>query len=314
MSQPQVVVGIDGSATPQGAMLWAAAEAARRGASLLIAHAGDAEPADPLAPDVPNAFARLLLTEAEATLGEAGLDCPVSTVVSAENPVHLLTRLSEQADLMVVGSHGLGRRTSALLGSVAFRVAAHSRCPVTLVPTGWDERAATRRPVVVGVPVSAFARSPLYVAFAEAHHRGVPVRAVRTWSRTDWTGELRDLVYTTSPAFEAKQREYVDRMLDPVRTIYPDVPVQVVLSGERIDELLLRETGDAALLVVGSRFADGHNYSRLGPTTSRLIHRASCPAMVVGRSARPAGRTEPASHAAGPESVPTDRPLSAAGS
>ncbi|HTZ43463.1 MAG TPA: universal stress protein [Jatrophihabitans sp.] len=284
MSQPQVVVGIDGSATAQAAMLWAAAEAARRHAELLVVHAGDAEPGVPPAPDVPTAYGRSLVAEAAATVYETGFDGPVRTVIVAENPVHLLTRLSEQSDLVVVGSHGLGRGAGALLGSVAFRVAAHARCPVTVVPSGWDEGSALGRPVVVGVPASVAARSPLYVAFAQARARGVPVRAVRTWSRTDWTGELVDVVYATSPAFEAKQQEYVDRMLAPVREVYPDVPVQTVLSGQRIDDLLLHETDTGALLVVGTRFADGHTYSRLGPTTARLVHRAHCPVLVVGRT------------------------------
>jgi len=43
VSGPEVVVGIDGSDTARSAMYWAAAEADRRGAELVLAHAGDAQ-------------------------------------------------------------------------------------------------------------------------------------------------------------------------------------------------------------------------------------------------------------------------------
>ncbi|HEU5270715.1 MAG TPA: universal stress protein, partial [Jatrophihabitans sp.] len=129
MDKPQIIVGIDGSSTATQAMYWAAIECVRRGAELVLAHAGDAEAGPSPESGMPTGYGRSLLAEAETEVFESALDCPVSTVIAPENPVHLLTRLSEQADLVVVGSHGLGKQASLLLGSVAFRVAAHARCP-----------------------------------------------------------------------------------------------------------------------------------------------------------------------------------------
>jgi len=291
MSHQQIVVGIDGSMTARHALDWAATECGRRGAELVIAHAGDAEPGQPSGPDTPTEFGRSLLAEAEVEVYENGAECPVSTVIGYENPVHLLTRLSERADLLVVGSHGLGEAASALLGSVAFRVAAHARCSIVVVPQDWDEQANRARPVVVGIPAPATARDPLHAAFAEAALRGVPVHAVRTWSRIDWTDELANLIYATSPAFEARQQEYVDQVLEPVRACYPDVPVQTILSGDRIGDALRMATEQAALLVIGSRYTAAHGHSRLGPVTARLLHRMRCPVLVVGHSETP---TDPA--------------------
>lgn len=288
MGQPGIVVGIDGSATARSAMYWAAIECERRGAELLLAHAGDAEAGPIPQPDIPTAYGHSLLFEAEAEVYETDTDCRVSTVISSENPVHLLTRLSEQADLVVVGSHGLGQASAAVLGSVASRVAAHARCPVAVIPAGWDERRQPDLPVVVGVPDSSAASTVLYVAFAEARARNVPVRAVRSWSRPDWTGELADVLYTTSPVFEIKQQDYADRMLAPLRSLFPEVPVQIALTGERLVDALSNAAKDACLLVLGTRFTDGHSYSRLGQATARLLHRASCPVLVVGRPERPA--------------------------
>jgi len=287
MSHQQVVVGIDGSTTARHALDWAATECGRRGAELVIAHAGDAEPSQPPGPDTPTEFGRSLLAEAEVEVYENGAECPVSTVIAYENPVQLLTRLSERADLLVVGSHGLGEAAGALLGSVAFRVAAHARCSVVVVPRNWDEQANRARPVLVGIPALATAREPLQAAFAEADLRGVPVHAVRTWSRIDWTDELANLIYAASPTFEARQQEYVDRLLEPLRAQYPDVPVQTMLSGDRIGEALRRAAGPAGLLVLGSRYPAAHGHSRLGPVTARLLHRMPCPVLVVGHAESP---------------------------
>lgn len=298
MNRPKVIVGIDGSTTARQAMLWAAAECDRRGAELVLAHAGDAEAGTAADQAVPTAFGRSLVAEAEAEVYENGADCPVSAVTSQERPVELLTRLSEQADLVVVGSHGLGRQASALVGSVAFRVAAHARCPVAVVPRGWDERYDRSRPVVVGIPASVTHSEPVYAAFAEARLRGVPLCAVRSWYRPDWTDGLTELIYATGPAFEAKQHEYTDRVLAPLRELYPDVPVRTLLSGKAIDQVLMHAAENAGLLVLGSRFTDGHNFSRLGPTTARLLHRVPCPVLVVGH-AEVGGKARLAVEAAG---------------
>ena len=55
MGQPQIVVGIDGSTTARHAMYWAAIECERRGAELLLAHAGDAQAGSPPRPERPAA-------------------------------------------------------------------------------------------------------------------------------------------------------------------------------------------------------------------------------------------------------------------
>jgi len=295
MGNAQIVVGVDGSGTGMQALRWAAAEADRRGAELVIAHASGAGTGPPSTEDRSTGG-----RESLAAVHEAGTAYQVGTVIAAENPVQLLTRLSEQAELLVVGSQGLSRQSRTLLGDVAFRVAAYARCPVAVVRLGWDEQAQSGKPVVVGIPASPPAADPLHAAFAEARTRGVPIRAVRAWSRVDWTGDLADLVYATSPVLQAKQQDYVDRVLAPLRALFADVPVQTVLSGNRIDEVMQAATVDARLLVLGSRYPDGHSYSRLGVTTSRLIHRMACPTLVVGRAPRPAhGATTPPVRLAG---------------
>ena len=49
------------------------------------------------------------------------------------HPVGVICEASAAADLVVVGSRGLGRFGSAMLGSVSHGVLHHARCPVAVV-------------------------------------------------------------------------------------------------------------------------------------------------------------------------------------
>ncbi len=306
MTRPEVAVGIDGSSTAERAMLWAAAEASRRAAKLLVVHAGDV--GSGAAADTSTDYGRALMFDAEATVYESDATCEVTTLIIDEDAAQVLIRLSERAELVVVGSHGLGRGMSALLGSVAFRVAAHACCPVAIVPAAWRGDHGTspggepaERPVVVGVSATPAGYRALSYAFAEAARRGAGVRAVRSWHRSDWKPEMPEALYETGDRFEARQAEHATLILRPLREAYPALDVDIVVTGAPIDDALLAASRDSDLLVVGCRFADGHQFSRLGPTTSRLLHEARCPVVAVGHDgddgtadAEPAGTNEAA--------------------
>lgn len=296
MSKAKVIVGIDGSSAARGAMFWAAAEATRCEAELVLVHAGDV-----MAHDAPTEYGRSLLVEAQAALFEAGWGGPLSTRIEDVDPLQLLVECSRTARLVVVGAKGAGGTSSGLLGRTAHRVAAYAHCPVASIPDGWHEHEPPG-PVVVGVSATHGAQVAIEYAFAEARARQTAIRAVRAWSRIDWTSDLADLMYKTEPAFETGQFDYLNRQLEPVRARYPDVPVHSIVSGGSIHEVLRRESVGGQLLVIGSRFADGHHAARLGPVTSRLLHTATGPTLVVGhlghveRSQRAAAE-EPSSHA-----------------
>ncbi len=58
----------------------------------------------------------------------------IKTGVSYGHPGSVLIDLSEDADMVVVGSRGHGGFRGLLLGSVSTYVVHHARCPVTVVP------------------------------------------------------------------------------------------------------------------------------------------------------------------------------------
>jgi nucleotide-binding universal stress UspA family protein len=53
-------------------------------------------------------------------------------------PAHILLEEAANADLLVVGSRGLGGFRGLLLGSVSQQCAQHCPCPITILPRETD--------------------------------------------------------------------------------------------------------------------------------------------------------------------------------
>jgi nucleotide-binding universal stress UspA family protein len=140
----RVVVGIDGSDTSRRAARWAAHEARLRGAKLEIvsawhvplygyAHLGSitAISQDVAKGLVENAEEHLAEVVREAR-AEAG-DIELETITAEGQPANVLLQVSKGADLLVVGSRGLGGFRELLLGSVSQQCAQHASCPVVII-------------------------------------------------------------------------------------------------------------------------------------------------------------------------------------
>ena len=130
--------------------LHAAASLARAGGAKLRAitvldpdHASEgegrmAEQHDELSPSVDEAARGRLgreqeLRDAVAALGD-GLDVEVDILVN--EPADGLVAASEQVDLLVMGSRGLGPKRAVVLGSVSRKVVDRAACPVLVLPRG----------------------------------------------------------------------------------------------------------------------------------------------------------------------------------
>ena len=69
----------------------------------------------------------------DALAAEDSSGVRIERTVVCDAAAHALVTRSKDADLVVVGSHGLGRIAASLLGSVSSQVAQHARCPVVIV-------------------------------------------------------------------------------------------------------------------------------------------------------------------------------------
>jgi nucleotide-binding universal stress UspA family protein len=137
----RILVGVDGSRGSWRALRWATEEAAVRGALLdavLIWHGpyefGRAIYAIPVHDKAIAEGARERLVESVAAVAGADPAVKINLIVLEGDPAETLCALSNEADLLVVGSRGHGGFTGLVLGSVSEKCAHHSRCPVVIVP------------------------------------------------------------------------------------------------------------------------------------------------------------------------------------
>jgi len=138
-----ILVGIDGSEGSKAALSWAIEEARLRQTPLTALIAWSIPPiavAYGLASAIDEEFLESVRTAASALLDDvvARFDEEMQGVELhtrvAEGPaVEVLLEASSDAELLVVGSRGLGGFKELLLGSVSHQCAQHAHCPVVIV-------------------------------------------------------------------------------------------------------------------------------------------------------------------------------------
>jgi nucleotide-binding universal stress UspA family protein len=273
-----VLVGVDGSEVANAALAFAADEAARRGARLVVAYAG---PTASTHPDSEvHTLGEVICKEANAAVAARHplLDCQV--VQRDADAAQLLVELSAAADLLVVGTHRTGRLRGWVLGSVSQHVAAHASCPVATITTMPTHPSG---PIVLGASGSAGGLAALRFACSEARVRGVAVHAVRSITTEDWmlSGPGSATVLGPDVLQDVAQAQ-LDKVLAAAKELAPDVEVTgvVALASPFVD--LLKASAGASMLVIGMRRDQHAVLPRLGPVAAWLLHQADCPLVVVG--------------------------------
>ncbi len=201
----------------------------------------------------------------------------VKTAALPGDPRTALIRASEDAELLVVGSHGIGGVRGLLVGSVAYGVAGHAACDVVVV------RALPSLPrgeIVVGMDGSPRSQRVLDFAFAEARLRGTRLRVVHAWARPRLDG------FESADA-DGEQNEALtlNEALTGHRERCPDVEViEEAVHGHPVEVLRQAATG-ADLLVVGSHGHGTFAGMVLGSVSHALLHHSPCPMVVVRNGA-----------------------------
>ncbi|HEV2260108.1 MAG TPA: universal stress protein [Streptosporangiaceae bacterium] len=140
---PGIVVGVDGSGHSQRALKWAMHEAAIRHLPLtiltvhpsIVGYFGGVV-TSPQDLELTEQVRVAVTAEADKVLADLDGPRPESVTVKAVHsfPVEELVNASKEADMVVLGSRGVGGFTRLLLGSTAGQVVQHAHCPVTIVP------------------------------------------------------------------------------------------------------------------------------------------------------------------------------------
>jgi nucleotide-binding universal stress UspA family protein len=142
----KVVVGVDGSKGSLTALRFAVTEALLRHDSLEIVYAWHLPPdggpfaagtlSDAVARELGEAATQIVTSAAASARKQGGPDLDVAEAATMASPAAELIDRSRDAELLVVGSRGLGGFTGLLLGSVSHQVVHHAHCPEVVVHRG----------------------------------------------------------------------------------------------------------------------------------------------------------------------------------
>ncbi|MGY5765775.1 universal stress protein [Brachybacterium sp. DNPG3] len=270
----RIVVGHDDSAASMEAIRWAAALASALGRPLLIVHAwswplfsygvSPAGMADPGA--APRNRALHLLDQAvEAARATADGELEVAAELIPGAAREVLGDISATADLLVIGTRGLGGVLGTLLGSVGRGLLHDAGCPVAII----------RSDQYLGGPMLAACDGSL--AGGEAVDLAADLAAL-------WHDELRLLHVAPAgdPADEeeaARGRSMLREAGERARARRPGIAVvEDLVAAPSVPGALLDAATGARLLVLGHR---GVSHDRFGSTAHAAVVHATGNLVVV---------------------------------
>jgi nucleotide-binding universal stress UspA family protein len=201
---------------------------------------------------------------------------------------YVLVSESKSAQLVVLGSRGLGGFGSLVLGSVAVAVSAHAYCPVVVIHADKDGGVPPAEGhVLVGLDGSELSDAAMNFACEAAAARAVPLVAVHTWFDIDVSATWASLPSTIDWDYlqAEEEREFAERV-SAWQAKFPGVEIRPLVVRDRPGPALLTHAEGAQLVVVGSRGRGALVGMGLGSVSQTLVHRARCPVAVVRKAAR----------------------------
>ena len=284
VKQLGIVVAVDGSPASNAAAFWAARDAALRNIPLTVINAV-ATPTTTWPPvPYPESLAVRLEDEGKKAImhamkiAEDAMPADRKVTIGRElvysSPAPALIKMSDQAEMIVVGTAGRGLLARGVLGSVSSTVVRHAGCPVAVIRD--EELPDPQDPVLVGIDGSAVSEHATAIAFDEASRRGVDLIALHAWS--DVTTEVPALDWAT---VEEEAQRSLAESLAGWRQRYPDVTVHRVVVRDRPARNLIEQAESAQLVVVGSHGRGGLTGMLLGSVSNTLVHSVRVPVIVA---------------------------------
>jgi nucleotide-binding universal stress UspA family protein len=292
----KILLATDGSEDAELAAIAATDLSKRSGAELHVVHAWRPLPHFAYPSLVPDPYhppyeegARRILGEQVRRIEEAG-GIVAKAHLPMGRPADAILDLGEQigADLIVVGSRGLGPVKRLLVGSVSEGVVHHAKCSVLVVRGGAGQWPPTR--ILVGDDLSEDAHSAAELGvrlgkLMEAEtllvhtYEGMPPHP-ETLPRDDrelYEAMVEKHLEHVEPAIEGRAAELADShgLRPRVRTVPGE-------SAQALSEVA--EEGDKlSLLVVGSRGLGAGGRMLLGSVSTKVLRAARGPVLVYSR-------------------------------
>lgn len=247
----------------------------------------------PSALDIPPvaAFNESLLAEGRRVVEEAralmGTRAAVEERVVQGNPKEEIVRAAEEwpADLVVVGSRGLGGVRGFLLGSVSQTVARHVHCPVLVV----KGRARPLASVLIATDGSDGANEAIRFLLSLPLVRNTKVRLLSAVEPVLYPGSapkmIRAQLKGMNAQLERERRAEAEKVLDRAAGELKAKVTRLTRSmptGHPAREIVAAAASfDADLVVVGARGLGGMKRLLLGSVSERVLRDARCPVLIV---------------------------------
>lgn len=276
----KILVGIDGSEPSVVALDWAVLRALSRDATLHLVHVVDNAALGVADPDlwkvVVDAAERLLADQAHR-VSDANPGLRVDVEVAVGNPIAELQRLSQDAILVVIGTHK-GGAFEKLRGTRSEKIVAATDTPVAVIP---QVDLTGRTGVVVGVDGSAASERAIAIAAAEADKAGLELIAIHAWNYP----MIYSYEYLPSPdlldMLKDQAEETLSISLAGLASQYPDLVVTgIVAKGDAVPALN-EAAAKARVVVVGNRGRNGLTRLLLGSVSHGVLTNIVAPTVVV---------------------------------
>ncbi|MFI6494987.1 universal stress protein [Streptomyces sp. NPDC050564] len=307
-----ITVGLDGSPESRAAAEWAAREAKLRDLPLKIVHIWEAVPESMTqAPvlggethqhwtersgmGVPPAegWGRIPRDAAEGiSLCHPGVE--VTSEHVAGRPGEVLAEVAKSAELLVLGSRGLGGIGGFVVGSVGLSVVAHAERPVVLVralepaadehemdSAGVPSAAMPLRPVVLGLDVEHPDGTLLEFAFDAAARRATSLNVVHGWFPPPYYAYGTPANPALHEALALSDSKALAEALRPWRQKFPDVEVVETSRYGSAAVHVVDASREASLVVVGRRIRRSPFGAHIGHITHAVLHHSTAPVAVV---------------------------------
>jgi nucleotide-binding universal stress UspA family protein len=199
-----------------------------------------------------------------------------------------LQRITERPDagLIVVGSTTRGPVGRLLIGGVGEWLVAGAACPVVIAPRGYSDGPSVKLARIgVGVDSSDEAQRALEATVALAEKADAEVRVITAYQQLAFGGATLAALPSTSANEEMRRqlRAVHDAALTATRE---HAAATGRFEDGLADQVLLDESADLDLLVVGSRGYGPLGAVLMGSVSGALVRGAQCPVLVTPRGTR----------------------------
>jgi nucleotide-binding universal stress UspA family protein len=259
-----IIVGIDGSQTAIAAALWGADEALGNGVPLrLVSVIKQTHPSpDDYTRDL--AHAETSVRDAQFAVEASRKLVKIETEVRRGPASAVLVEASRDAEMICVGSVGIGRYARSILGSTATELAEQAHCPVAVLRSNSDQPPPDINWIVVRMTDTPGNDAVVKYAAWEATLRRAPMLILG--------GRPEELTENADGAFERRVQDWRQR--------HPEVRVYPVTTKHAIASFLRTNDERVQLAVISGAEAD-QLAKLVGPSGHPLFQHPECSVLVV---------------------------------